>query len=347
MNKEARRNRIIQLIEESGDQQIFGTGELAQHLGVSEMTIRRDLQELSQEGLLLRQHGGARPVRRQSESQRREVGILLVSRTGKYSDPFFNAVLEGVDLKLQELGYRIAYINTHAEINTAAQVHKLFQSTAVNGLILVGPALATEPFEYLKSNMRALVVTAGSIGPDFDAVTMDGYNGIRQMVDHLVRRGYRRLGFITGQYDSRQEGYVDGIAAHGLPSESALCVTIPSGIEGWTPQLGHIGTQQLMHMNKPPDAILCASDLIAIGTIQWLHEHGIRVPDEIAVTGFDNITESAFTVPSLTTVHVHKQLIGVLAAERIVKRIENEDEIPLFIQTPTRLVIRRSCGSTS
>src|SRR5689334_1773935 len=113
MNKEERRNRIIQLIEESGDQQIFGTGELAQHLGVSEMTIRRDLQELSQEGLLLRQHGGARPMRRQPDSRRKEVGILLVSRTGKYSDPFFNAVLEGVDLKLQELGYRIAYINTH------------------------------------------------------------------------------------------------------------------------------------------------------------------------------------------------------------------------------------------
>src|SRR5689334_22401952 len=258
MNKEERRNRIIQLIEESDNQQIFGTGKLAQHLGVSEMTIRRDLQELSQEGLLLRQHGGARPMRRQPEAQRRGVGILLISR-GKYSDPFFNAVLEGVDVKLQELGYRIAYINTHAEINTAAQAHKLFQSTAVDGLIMVGPALATEPFEYLKANMRVLVVTAGSIGPDYDAVTMDGYNGIRQIVDHLFGRGYRRLGFITGNYDFRQEGYIDALAAHGLVFDRELCVTVPFGIEGWTPQLGHIGTQQLMQLNKPPDAILCAS----------------------------------------------------------------------------------------
>jgi len=68
------------------------------------------------------------------------------------------------------------------------------------------------------------------------------------------------------------------------------------------------------------------------------------VPDDVGVTGFDDITESAFTAPSLTTVHVHKQLIGVLAAERVVKHIENEKEIPLFIQTPTKLVIRRSCG---
>jgi DNA-binding LacI/PurR family transcriptional regulator len=69
------------------------------------------------------------------------------------------------------------------------------------------------------------------------------------------------------------------------------------------------------------------------------------VPDDIAITGFDNIADSAFTAPSLTTVHVHKQLMGELAAERVVKRIENEDEIPLLIQTPTHLVIRQSCGS--
>jgi len=63
---------------------------------------------------------------------------------------------------------------------------------------------------------------------------------------------------------------------------------------------------------------------------QWLHQHHLRVPDDIAVTGFDKIAESAFTAPSLTTVHVHKQLIGELAAERVVKRIENADEVPLL-----------------
>ncbi len=345
MNKEERQNRIIQLIEQSGRAQILGTRQLAEDLGVSEMTVRRDLQELSQEGLLLRQHGGAGQVRPQPKPRQNDVGILLVSRTGKYSDPFFNAVLEAVDHKLHELGYHIAHINTHAEINTAAQAAHLFESRAVNGLILVGPPLSTEAIDYLKSQIRALVSIAGSAGGDYDTITFDGYHGIRQMVDHLVQRGYRRLAYITGHYDARQQGYLDGIAAHGLANEAALCVTVHAGIDGWTPQLGHIGAQQLMGLPHPPDAILCASDLIAIGAIQWLHEHKIRVPEDVGVTGFDNIAESAFTVPSLTTVQVHKRLIGTLAAERVVKRIENEDEIPLSIQTPTKLVIRRSCGS--
>jgi DNA-binding LacI/PurR family transcriptional regulator len=138
---------------------------------------------------------------------------------------------------------------------------------------------------------------------------------------------------------------MDGVKANDLPTNAELCVLVPFGLDGWTPELGHIGAQQLMQLPNPPDAIVCASDRIAIGAIQWLHQHNFNVPEDIAVTGFDNIAESAFTVPSLTTVHVHKQLMGELAAERAVKRIENEQEIPLFIQTPTQLVIRQSCGS--
>ncbi|HVO42995.1 MAG TPA: substrate-binding domain-containing protein [Aggregatilineales bacterium] len=345
VNKEERRNRIVQLIEQSGGKQVLGTRELAQVLDVSEMTVRRDLRDLSQEGLLRRQHGGAGPLRQPPDKHKNEIGVLLVSRTGKFSDPFFNAVLEGADRRLRELGYRIAYINSRAEVDTEVQARALLQSTTVSGLILVGPALSTETLDALKARMPVLVATAATIGPDYDGITMDGYCGIRQMVDHLVRRGRRRLGFISGNNDSRRRGYTEGVGAHGLPADSGLNLLIPPTIEGWTPELGHAGAEQLMQLAEPPDAIVCASDLIAIGVIQWLHQHKYRVPEDIAVTGFDNIPESAFTVPSLTTVNVYKQLIGALAAERVVKRIENEDEIPLQIKTPTKLVIRHSCGS--
>jgi DNA-binding LacI/PurR family transcriptional regulator len=285
-------------------------------------------------------------MRHLREPQRPEIGILLVSKTGKYTDPFFNAVLEGADSKLQELGYRIAYINTQAEVNTAAHARDLLQANAVSGIILVGPPVGAESIEYLNVNVRAaLIGTIDMLGTDYDAITFDGYNGIRKMVDHLVKRGYRRLGFITGNQDARERGFLDAIKAHHLPTDDDLCIVVPFGLDGWTPELGHTGAQQLMQLSDPPDAIVCASDRIAIGAIQWLHQHNLRVPDDIAVTGFDNISESAFTAPSLTTVHVHKQRMGELAAERLVKRIENEQEIPLLIQTPTHLVIRQSCGS--
>jgi DNA-binding LacI/PurR family transcriptional regulator len=343
MNKEQRQSHILQLIQQSNGDHLLGTRELAEQLGVSEMTVRRDLQELSQEGLVRRQHGGATQNRRATEHK--EIGVLLVSKAGKFSDPFFNAVLEGVDRKLQELGYRIAYINTWVEVNTAAQARTLLKSHPVSGIILLGMPFGVESVEYFQANVHALIQTTEPSGSTIDTITFDGYDGMRQMVDYLVSRGYRRLGYVTGLYECRYKGFMDRIKANGLPDDSELCILVPAGLEGWTPELGHIGAQQLMQLSNPPDAIVCASDRLAIGAIQWLHQHNYRVPEDVAVTGFDNIDESAFTVPPLTTVHIHKQLIGELAAERVIRRIENEQEIPLLIQTPTHLVVRQSCGT--
>ncbi len=346
MNKEERQNHIIQLLEKANGQQVLGTRELAAHFGVSEMTVRRDLQALSRDGMLRRLHGGASPLPEPQEAPRREIGIVLVSTTGKYSDPFFNAILEGADHRLKELGYRVAYINTQAEISTAAQARDLLQSHPVDGIILVG-FVRGESIDYLRANLRTIIQTTDPIGPELDTISFDGYRGMRMMVDHLAGRGCRRLGFISGGVDARNQGFMDGVMAHGLPADDELCLLLPFGLDGWTPELGHEGAMRLMQLPNPPDAIVCASDRIAIGAIQWLHQHHFHVPGDVAVTGFDNIPESAFTVPSLTTVHVHKQLMGALAAERAVKRIENEDEIPLAIITPTHLVIRQSCGSSA
>ena len=345
MNKVERQNRILQLIDQASGRKLLGTHELAEQFGVSEMTVRRDLQELARSGKLRRQHGGAAPLRQPREQFHKEIGILLESKTAKYSDPFFNAVLEGADRKLQQLGYRIAYISTGGQDITAAQARDLLHSVSVSGIIVIGRVLSMENVDFFKANMRALVGIIEPLGDGFDTVTCDHYTGIRQMIDHLTGLGHRRIGFITAHYDDRQQAYLDGVSANGLPNDPELCVQITAGIEGWTPRLGHSGAQQLMQLRNPPDAIVCASDWIAIGAIQWLHQHRFRVPDDVAVTGFDDIRESAFTVPSLTTVHVHKELMGELAAERVVRRIENENEVPLFIQTPTNLIIRHSCGS--
>jgi DNA-binding LacI/PurR family transcriptional regulator len=251
-------------------------------------------------------------------------------------------VPEGIDSKLQSLAYRIAYINSQETVRTAQQARQLLDAHPISGIILIGPPVGAEGVKYLTSNVRALIQIVASTNPDLDTVTFDGYRGIRQLVDYLVGRGYRRLGYIAGSFDARYTGFLAGVQAHDLPSDPALALEIPFGLEGWTPDLGYTGAQHLMRIAYLPDAIVCASDRIAIGAIQWLHQHGYRIPDDVAVTGFDNIAESAFTVPALTTVHVHKQLIGEIAAERAVKRIENADEIPLFIQTPTYLVIRQS-----
>jgi LacI family transcriptional regulator len=342
MNKTARQQQIIELIAQS-DGQKLGTRELAQRFGVTEMTVRRDFHELAQRGLFRREYGGVLPVEQTNGSVRKEIGFWLVSKTGKYTDPFFNAVLEGADRRLQELGYRVTYVNARSAINTVEHAHNLFTAHPVDGIILVGN-IGLECIDYLKTHVRAIVKTTDSIGPDLDTVTFDGYYGMQEVVKHLAQRGYKRLGFIAGNVDLRYTAFLDSVRQLNLPDNDELRMLVPYGLDGWTPELGHIGARQLMRLAQPPDAIVCASDRIAIGVIQWCYENGINVPRDIAVTGFDNISDSEFTTPALTTVHVHKQLIGELAAERVVRRIENPQEVPLFIQTPTALVIRKSSG---
>jgi LacI family transcriptional regulator len=347
MNKQERHNLVLNVLEQDGANRVVSTRELAERLAVSEMTIRRDLHELAQGGLIQRLHGGATLPRRtnMSPGQRGQIGILLTFGKGKYADPFFNEVLQGADRKLEEMGYRTAYIFSFADIYTKEQARDLLHNYPVDGIILIG-AHYSRSVEYLKENVKVLVSTNYSLGSDHDAVLLDGNTGIRTLVTHLAKLGRKRLGFITGYSDTREEGFIKGIRANDLPDDAELRVRlVQSSFESWTPELGQRGAAILMQQKNPPDAIVCASDRIAIGAMQWLHQNGFQVPEDVAITGFDNISGSEFTIPPLTTVHVHKELIGALAVERAIRRIENPNEIPLQIVTPTSVIIRQSCGA--
>ncbi len=347
MTKQQRHNAILEVLQQDGRERVVSTRELADRLQVSEMTVRRDLHEMDQAGLVERLHGGATLPHGGtiSAGHRGQIGILLTSGKNKYTDPFFSEVLQGADRKLQESGYRAAYIFSFSEVYTKDQARDLLVNYPADAIVLIG-AHFSRSVDYLKKNVKILVTTNYSLGPAHDAILLDGDTGIHALVDHLAKLGRRRLGFITGYRDSREEGFIKGIRANGLPDDPDLRIRLVQGnFESWTPELGQQGASLLMQQINPPDAIVCASDRIAIGAMQWLHQHGYRVPDDIAITGFDNITGSEFTIPPLTTVHVHKELIGELAVERAVRRIENPNEVPLQILTPTAVIVRRSCGT--
>lgn len=347
MNKQQRHELVLQALNTGLEDNLVSTHDLAERLGVSEMTIRRDLMELAQKGLIQRLHGGAALPQRSITlpGKRGQIGILLTSGKDKYADPYFNEVLQGADRKLQESGYRTAFIFSYADVHTREQAHDLLEHYPVDGIILLGTYFLRS-VEYLKEHLKVLIATHYSLGHQHDAILVDSATGVVELVTHLVGLGRRRLGFITGYSDAREEGYLKGLKANNLPDDPDLRVRlVQRWFDAWTPQLGQRGAEMLMGLPNPPDAIICASDRIAIGAMQWLHQNGYKVPDDVAITGFDNISGSEFTIPSLTTVHVHKEWIGALAAERAIRRIEHPDEIPLQIWTPTSVVIRQSCGA--
>ena len=340
MKKAERQHLILERVHELAKQEILPTRALAEQFAVSETTIRRDLQQLADAGLIQRQYGGAHPSHTLPPAQ---VGILLASRIDKYRDPFYNMVLEGADKKLEALGLRIAYIKTTHDLATAAQAKALLSDFSVKGLIVLG-TIFSESLDYLRQHLAPIVTVTDMPRIEDDEIMFDGERGMCRMVEHLAKLGYRRLGYIAGYEDLRYSGFCQGLVHCHLPRHRALHQILKPGPSGWTPDLGERGARSLMQQTPPPDAIVCASDRLAIGAMQWLQQNGYHIPTDIAVTGFDNIPDAEFAFPPLTTVQVHKIRLGELAAERLAHRLAHPSDIHLKITVPTTLVIRRSCG---
>ena len=346
MNKSRRQRLILERVQAAMPHELLSTGELATHFAVSEATIRRDLRALASAGLIQRQYGGAQLTQASVRSKVGQVGIILSTRIDKYRDPFYNMMLEGVDKVLEQNGYQIAYIKILHEIDTSAKARHLLESFTIDGLILLGTDLS-DRIGYLREHFSPvvpIVTTDDKYDIEDDAVLFDGAKGMRQLVGHLVSLGHRRLGFVSGNVDNRYEGFCQGLAAHSLPKDDGLHQILKPGPSGWTPDIGERGARILMAKEPKPDAIVCASDRLAIGAMGWLQRNGFRVPEDIAVTGFDNIPDAEFVFSPLTTVDVQKGLMGELAAERLVRRIKKPDDRYLKIITPISLIVRQSCG---
>ena len=346
MNKSSRQRLILERVQAARPHELLSTGELADHFKVSEATIRRDLRALASAGLIQRQYGGAQLNQAPGRSKIGQVGIILSTRIDKYRDPFYNMMLEGVDKALEKSGYQIAYTKILHEIDTSAKARHLLDSFTIDGLILLGADL-NDRIRYLRehfSPVMPIVTTDDKYDVEDDVILFDGEKGMRQLVGHLVSLGHRRLGYVSGNVDNRYEGFCQGLEAHNLPKDDGLHQILQPGPSGWTPDLGERGACNLIARKPQPDAIVCASDRLAIGAMGWLQRNGFRVPEDIAVTGFDNIPDAEYVFSPLTTVDVHKGLMGELAAKRLVQRIEKPDDRYLKIITPISLVVRQSCG---
>ena len=356
MTKQERQDKILETVRRNGVS-VVSTRSLADAFAVSEITIRRDLQALAGEGLIQRRHGGVSAPQVPS-SRVRHVGILLASRHGKFSHPFYNEVLEGADAALQRLGYHPAFVRTFIEVDSLRAVQDLTEAYPVEGLLMIGE-LNRERFERWREHVPYIVTAPVQLSATSDGVLFDGYNGVRELMDHLLTLGHKRFGFIasksmSGQIDSRREGFLASVAEHGLDSDPELVFEMPHSLELFPYKISQAGAEKLMALKTPPDVIVCSSDMIALGTLKSdmialgtlrLQNQGVRVPEEVAVTGFDNLAEASRAFPPLTTVQVHKKLMGSIAAELLHRRIENPGDPALKVVTPTSLVVRKSCGT--
>ncbi len=217
-------------------------------------------------------------------------------------------------------------------------------SGKVDGLLIAEEVLPPGMLRALAKRIPVVTIAGQPDQDGVDAVAVDNAAGVQALAGHLLAgHGYRRLGFLAGPADSpdaRQRLTAFRLAAARQPG----CVLSPVLQGDFSEASGIAAARALLAEPALPEVVACANDQMAIGLLQGLRQAGIRVPADIAVTGFDDVYASRVVTPALTTVSQPLRELGRQAAQRLRARIEHRELPPRTQILPTQCAIRASCG---
>jgi LacI family transcriptional regulator len=212
------------------------------------------------------------------------------------------------------------------------------------GLLLVSTFLDDSTSNVYR-NLDIPIVLIDSYAPtlSYDSIVNDNARGALLAVNHLLEHGHKHIGLI-GSHDrsppsilERRAGYLAALAPYGLTPYIE-----PSDL---IRQPAYLATQRLLQESPQVTAIFACNDEAAMGVMQAVRDMGKRVPEDISVVGFDNIDSSADVYPPLTTIHVHKRWMGMMAVQTLIERARHPDKPKMTITLSTDLVIRQSVSS--
>jgi DNA-binding LacI/PurR family transcriptional regulator len=277
-----------------------------------------------------------------SGGKTRAVAVLLPD----IGSPYYSDLLEGVDRVAQDRGYHIL-LKTKQQPKS---ILSLVDSGLVDGFIIRhsrDPEDDLPLLAELKRHMIPCIFIGKPVeGTNANSIMVDNVGGAREMAHHFVDHGFKRVLFISGSkgnLDSRDREYGFRV---GL-SERGFDLSCLFSLEGdFSRECGYRLTKEFFEQQKV-DAVFAANDRMALGVLFYCHEHGVRVPQDVAVAGFDDVFFSEFLWPPLTTVMQPMHEIGAVAMENMIMSIEGSKISTTRIILPTRLVVRKSCGCGS
>ncbi|MBP9898459.1 MAG: LacI family DNA-binding transcriptional regulator [Gemmatimonadales bacterium] len=283
-------------------------------------------------------HGAARSlVMRRTHT----IGVLLPDLYGE----FFSEVIRGIDQTVRKAGYH-CLVSSAQHDGTQLESALASMRGRVDGLILMSPEFTGDlPRRTLQGDFPVVLLNCPPTDLAFDSLSVANYDGAYAMVQHFIGLGHRRIAMIqgaVGNFDAaeRLRGYRAALLDAGLPLGPEL--EVPGDFSEGS---GDAATRVLLQRAERPTAIFAANDAMAIGALSALREAGVRVPEEIALGGFDDIPMARYLAPALTSVHVDISALGARTAARLLARLDRTPgHGPIRDILPTTLVVRRSCG---
>jgi LacI family transcriptional regulator len=266
------------------------------------------------------------------------------------ANPFYTELSQGIETTAISLGYNIILCSTNYDLSAEKKYIDMLQSKGVDGIIFTSAhmgdpniiKLAEEGFPTVLVNRRTYHPTVRN---KVDYVGVDNIRGGFLAVEHLIKLGHRRIGMIGGSSESsvgfeRLEGGKKALATFGLEAMGDYF------LEGdFLKGSGYRGGKKFLEMDEPPTAIFATNDYMALGTYQAVMEEGIKVPEEIALIGFNDIEFTSMKGIELTTIGQKKYEMGALAVKTLVERIEGgKGGPPEEMILEPELIIRKTCG---
>ncbi len=274
-------------------------------------------------------------------SRTHTLGVLLPDLYGE----FFSDVIRGIDHAAAAVNHQILVASSHANANEFLSAARSMRGR-VDGLIAMASDRASAAaIAKITRYFSVVVLNPRTPVSGCNAISVANLAGAVSMVEHLVQLGHRRIAMIqgprgTGDAEQRLRGYRKALRKTGLRPDPVL------EYEGdFTEASGYRAALELLRRKPRPTALFAANDYMAIGAMSALRDAGIAVPDEIAVTGFDDIAIVEYLSPPLTTVRVDAYDLGARAIELWMNRPEDASHCQHHVLS-TELVVRGSCGST-
>ena len=262
------------------------------------------------------------------------------------ANPFFSLIIQGIEESAQREGYSVLLGDTHHDPAMEDRYGLMLQRREADGLIFLGHRLPDTVKAWIRERKTlAPVVNGCEYSPSLGVPSahIDNARASAEMMDHLYGLGHRRIGIITGPLASPlSRDRLRGAMLRARTEHAAKRVTAVSG--DFSIESGVAGAAKLLAQPKPPTAIFCFNDEMAIGVLDYLGRQGRRVPESLSVAGFDDIRFARYSRPALTTIGQPMLDIGRETVRLLLGVLHGTVGKPVSITLPHKLEIRASTG---
>lgn len=269
----------------------------------------------------------------------RTFGIIV----SNLENPFFFDIYKTIEADAHTQGFEVVMANTDYRAEQLVKSIRLMIGRRVAGLAAIVSEMAPELIDELTgSGIPVVFYDVGAPSRNITNIRVNYSRGIEKVIGYLHSLGHRRLGFVghhamLGPINERMRAVIDAVARN--PELEVRTAADADTLEG-----GRQAARTLLASGFDPTAIICVNDITAVGALAAVRQAGLRVPEDVSVTGFDNVQLSEFCYPALTTVHIPRERIGHIICERLVSMDNKPDASSPEIVIDPEFVVRDSTG---